>query len=105
MTQGDAPDPSAADQGPATADDIPLVVLANEEVDTAKQDRWCLPGLSKQSGNAEDSDVQDTEAAIDAATSQGQDTGMHYEQAAAAGMGAHGEASASLQYWSSRLLR
>ena len=105
MTQGDDPDPSTADQAPAAADDIPLVVFPNEDVDTPKQDHWCLPGLPQQSGNTGDSDVQDTEAGTDAATSQGQDAGMHYAEGAAAGMGAHGEASASLQYWSSRLLR
>lgn len=106
MTQGDASDPNAADLAPSVdADDIPLVVLPNEDIDAAQQDQWCLPGLPMQSCVADESNIGDTEAAADAATDQGQGTGMDSAQDAAAGIGAHGEASASLQYWSSRLLR
>ena len=93
MTQEDDPDPDAADaRARLTAqNDIPLVVCPHEENDIVGQKQWCLPGLPKQSYVACSLDLQQTEEA----SFREQDAGSY----------AHGEASAGLQYWSSRLLR
>ncbi|KAK9854219.1 hypothetical protein WJX84_003271 [Apatococcus fuscideae] len=94
MTQHDEPGPDAAGaQAQSVAQkDVPLVVLPNRDMESTKQDQWCLPGLPRQSCIALSSETQDTEVACS------------FEQDSASGGGAHGETSAGLQYWSSRLL-